>query len=249
LDCIQVVPVSGVPEVKTGADIGEVLLKALKLKRLRLHDWDIVVVKQKIVSKAEGRLVSLDDVTPSAKAKAHAARYGKDPRLVELVLREAVRVVRDGHGVLITETRHGFVCANSGVDQSNVGHGRAALLPVDPDRSASLIRRTLESATGAKLAVIITDSFGRPWRNGQTDVAIGCSGIHPLYSYAGKSDKYGYKLKVTKPAVVDEVAGAAELATRKLSGVPAAVVRGVAFVRSELGISPVLMPRSRDLFR
>ena len=246
---IEAFPVPGVPEVREGSDLGVLIFEALARAGKRLADGDIVVVKQKAVSKAEGRVVKLSDVTPSPRAKRLAKKEGKDERLVELILREAVRVVRSGHGVIITETRHGFVCANSGVDQSNVGRGLVALLPLDPDRSARRIRRALEAKSGVRLAVLVTDTFGRPWRMGQTDVAIGCSGIAPLVAYAGSTDRFGYRLRVTEPAVVDEVAGAAELVVGKLHGFPAAVVRGVSYARGETGLRPLIMPRERDLFR
>ena len=246
---VEVIPLPGLPEVKEGADLGALILECARKDRVLLRDGDIVVVKQKVVSKAEGRVVRLGDVVPGREARALAKRQNKDPRLVELVLREAVRVVREGHGVIITETRHGFVCANSGVDQSNVGEGLAALLPVDPDLTARKLREGLEGHTGRKLAVVITDTFGRAWRLGQTDVAIGCSGISPLASYAGRKDRFGYELRVTEPSIVDEVAGAAELAVGKLSGIPAAVVRGVRYPEGEAGVRSVIMPRERDLFR
>ena len=246
---IEVFPVPGVPEIKKGSDLGEVIFESLSKVGLRLEDGDVVVVKQKAVSKSEGRVVRLSTVVPSPRARRLAKKEGKNERLVELILREAVRVVRTGHGVIITETRHGFVCANSGVDQSNVGKGLAVLLPVDPDRSARRIRESIEARSGAGVAVVVTDTFGRPWRRGQTDVAIGCSGIVPLVSYAGRTDSHGYALRVTEPAVVDEVAGAAELATGKLDGIPAAIVRGVRFTRGEAGVKSMIMPRSRDLFR
>ena len=214
-----------------------------------LRDHDVVVVKQKVVSKAEGRVRSLDDVVPGRKARELAKELGKDPRMVELILAEAVRIVRVGHGVIITETRHGFVCANSGVDQSNVGRGMVALLPADPDLSARRLRRGLERGSGKRLAVVVTDTFGRPWRVGQTDVAIGCSGISPLVRYAGKKDRYGYALRVTEPSVVDEIAGAAELVIGKLAGIPAAVVRGVEYEPGASGVKSIVMPRDRDLFR
>jgi len=249
LHSIEVVPVRGMPEVRAGTDLGGLLLGSLKREGTELHDGDVVVVKQKVVSKAEGRVVMLDEVVPSPRAGRLAKELRKDPRLVELILRESVRVVRKGHGVIITETKHGFVCANSGVDQSNVGSGLAALLPLDPDRSARLLRSSLESGTGKHLAVVVTDTFGRPWRKGQTDVALGCSGILPLLPYAGKKDKFGYELRVTEPSIVDEIAGAAELAIGKLSGIPAAVVRGVLFTPGEAGVKSMIMPRSRDLFR
>ena len=246
---LVVYPVAGFPEVWKGADVAALLLDAMKGSRLQLREGDVVVVKQKIVSKAEGRLVRLQDVKPGARAKKLAAEQRKDPRLVELVLREAVRVVRAGHGVIVTETRHGLVCANSGVDRSNVKRGYAALLPIDPDGSAKRIRKNLEEETGKKVAVVISDTFGRPWRKGQTDVAIGCSGIDPLFSYLGKTDRYGYELRVTEPAVVDELAGAAELATGKLSRIPAAVIRGATFKRGERGIRSIAIEKDKDLFR
>lgn len=246
---VEVIPLPGIPEVREGADIGRILLASARRHGVRLADGDIVVVKQKVVSKAEGQVVRLDAVVPGRRARELAESQVKDPRLVEVVLREAVRVVRVGYGVIITETRHGFVCANSGVDQSNVGKGVVALLPVDPDRSARRLRRRLERASGKKLAVVISDTFGRPWRVGQTDVAIGCSGILPLVPYAGKKDRFGYELRVTEPSVADEAAGAAELAIGKLRGIPAAVVRGVEYVRGDAGVRSIIMPRERDLFR
>lgn len=246
---VEVIPVAGVPEVRKGSDLGATIAGALSRGRLRLRSGDVVVVKQKVVSKAEGRVVGLASVSPGEAARRLARKEGKDPRLVELILRESMGVVRSGHGVIITRTRHGFVCANSGVDQSNVGKGMVALLPLDPDLSARRIRARLERATGERLAVIVTDTFGRPWRRGQTDVAIGCSGIAPLFSYAGKEDKSGYRLRVTEPAVVDEIAGAAELVTGKLHDVPVAVVRGAMYTRAEEGARSIVMRARRDLFR
>jgi coenzyme F420-0:L-glutamate ligase/coenzyme F420-1:gamma-L-glutamate ligase len=249
LERLEVLPIRGIPEVKAGDDIVDLVLAASSGSGLRTKDSDIFVLKQKIVSKAEGRLVRLATVKPQAAALRLAREQGKDPRLVELVLREARRVVRAGHGVIITETKHGFVCANSGVDKSNVRRGYAALLPVDPDGSARGIRQGIEARTGRKVAVVITDTFGRPWRRGQTDVAIGCSGIRPLLSYIGRRDRFGYNLRVTEPAMVDEVAGAAELVAGKLSGVPVAVVRGLDYERSEEGVSSLVLAKEKDLFR
>jgi coenzyme F420-0:L-glutamate ligase/coenzyme F420-1:gamma-L-glutamate ligase len=246
---VEVFPLRGVPEVSKGSDIGGLVIAALGRSGVRLKDRDIVVVKQKIVSKAEGRIVKLSEVVPGKRAESLAKAEEKDPRLMELVLRESVRVVRSGHGVVITETKHGFVCANSGVDLSNVGKGYASLLPMDSDLSASRIRKTLEHRTGRRLAVVVTDTFGRPWRKGQTDMAIGCSGVDPLVSFRGKADKFGYALRVTEPAVVDEVAGAAELSMGKLDRVPVAVVRGVRYARGEGGVKSLVMQRERDLFR
>ena len=249
LNRIEVIPLPGIPEVSKGDDVAALILDAVSRSSLALNDGDVVVVKQKVVSKAEGRVVRLGTVVPGRRAKSLAKRQGKDPRLVELMLRESVRVVRAGHGVIITETKQGFVCANSGIDQSNVGRGTVALLPADPDRSAHKLRRELENRSGKVLAVVVTDTFGRPWRLGQTDVAIGCSGVLPLIDYAGRRDKFGYELRVTEPSVVDEIAGAAELAIGKLNGIPAAIVRGIEYVRGEEGVKGMLMPPERDLFR
>jgi coenzyme F420-0:L-glutamate ligase/coenzyme F420-1:gamma-L-glutamate ligase len=212
-------------------------------------DKDVFVVKQKAVSKMEGRLVRLANVKPGPRAQRLALEQGKDARLVELILREARRVVRSGHGVIITETMHGFVCANSGIDKSNVRKGYVALLPVDPDHSARKIREELVRRTGHDVSVVITDTFGRPWRKGQTDVAVGCSGISPLLSYIGKTDRFGYNLRVTEPAIVDEIAGAAELVAGKLSGVPVTIVRGLEYGRSDLGASALILEGEKDLFR
>jgi coenzyme F420-0:L-glutamate ligase/coenzyme F420-1:gamma-L-glutamate ligase len=249
VDGLEVIPVGGLPEVEPGADLPALILRALGRLHLRLRDRDVIVVKQKVVSKAEGRLVKLDEVEPGPSALRLAAEQRKDPRLVELILREATRVVRAGHGVIITETRQGLVCANSGVDKSNVKDGYVALLPVEPDRSARLIRKGLETKTNKRVAVVITDTFGRPWRRGQTDVAIGCSGISPLFSYRGKTDKFGYALRVTEPAVVDEIAAAAELVTGKLTETPVALVRGAKYERGEGGVRAMLMEKGKDLFR
>jgi len=249
LNRIEVIPLPGIPEVSKGDDLAALILGAVRKSSLALDDGDVVVVKHKIVSKAEGRVIRLSTVVPGRRARELAEKQGKDPRLVEQVLAESVRVVRLGHGVIITETRQGFVCANSGIDQSNVGKGSVALLPVDPDRSAHKLRRELEKRTGRLLAVVVTDTFGRPWRLGQTDVAIGCSGVLPLVQYAGRRDRFGYVLRVTEPSIVDEIAGAAELAIGKLNGIPAAIVRGVEYVRGEEGVKGMLMPAERDLFR
>ncbi len=246
---IEVIPLAGIPEVSRGDDLASLIFDSLNANGQVLEEGDVVVVKHKIVSKAEGRIVRLNAVVPGRRARSLARREGKDPRLVELMLRESARVVRAAHGVIITQTNQGFVCANSGIDQSNVGKGSVALLPVDPDRSARLLRHSLERRIGKRLAVIVTDTFGRPWRLGQTDVAIGCSGIAPLMSYAGKKDRFGYKLRVTEPSVADEIAGAAELAIGKLRGIPVAIVRGGEYRRGEEGVKSMLMPPERDLFR
>jgi coenzyme F420-0:L-glutamate ligase/coenzyme F420-1:gamma-L-glutamate ligase len=249
LSRLQVFPLLGIPEVEPGSELVDLILASLKKSDVRFANGDVLVVKQKIVSKSEGRLVNLDYVRPGELALSLGNQEGKDPRLVEVVLGESVRLVRVGHGVIITETRHGFICANSGVDKSNVRDGYVALLPLDPDRSARLIRRGIEKRTLKKIAVVVTDTFGRPWRRGQTDVAIGCSGIKPLLSYKGKTDNFGYSLKVTEPAVADEVASAAELVIGKLSRIPAAIVRGVKYVRGEEGAKGLIIAPDQDLFR
>jgi coenzyme F420-0:L-glutamate ligase/coenzyme F420-1:gamma-L-glutamate ligase len=250
---VRIVPIEGIKRIQPGDDLGALIVRAMEDKRFELQDGDIVVVTQKVVSKSEGRLVRLADVKPTNRAFVLATELERDPRVVELVLRESRRVVRKGHGVLITETRHGFVCANSGIDVSNVENGYAALLPLDPDTSAARIREHLERATSKKLAVVVTDTFGRPWREGHTDVAIGCSGITPIQNLAGRRDPYGYALRVTKPSVVDEVASAAELVMTKLSMIPVAVVRGVRYERGgesgEAGVKGMIRKSSLDLFR
>lgn len=246
---VRIVPLEGVKRVEPGDDLGALIEEALRKKGFHLADDDIVVVTQKVVSKSEGRLVKLERVKPSRRAASIAGELGKDPRVVELVLNESKRIVRKGHGILITETHHGFVCANSGLDMSNVERGYVALLPVDPDASARRIRASLEKKTNKRLAVIVTDTFGRPWREGQTDVAIGCSGIAPTLRLTGKKDPYGYVLRVTQPAIADEVAGAAELVMQKLALVPVAIVRGVAYDRDDSGAKSMVLKEGLDLFR
>lgn len=248
---VQIMPVHGLPEVRPGDDLARLLLHALEQQGLELRDHDIVVVAQKIVSKAEGRLVRLDEVEPSPFARTLAATYGRDARLIEVVLRESRRVVRMDRGILIVETHHGFVCANAGVDLSNVAGGAvAALLPVDPDASAARLRAALVDATGLDLAVIISDTFGRPWRLGLTNVAIGIAGLDPFRSYVGRRDRAGYPLRVSVLALADEVAGAAELVMGKTEGVPVAIVRGVAYTPSAEGTArAIVRPAEHDLFR
>jgi coenzyme F420-0:L-glutamate ligase/coenzyme F420-1:gamma-L-glutamate ligase len=249
MNTLQIIPVPGIPEIKEGDDIARIVFNSAFSSGIEIKEDDVIIIKQKIVSKAEGRLVRIDSVKPSKRAIKIALKNRKDPRLVELILREARRVVRAEKGVIITETRHGFVCANSGVDRSNVPSGFACLLPEDPDRSARKIRMDIEKLTSKKVAVIISDTFGRPWRKGQVDVAIGCSGIEPIVSYRGMRDSYGYTLKVTEPAIVDEIASAAELASGKLSSIPVVILRGLKYKRSEKGVKKLIMEKERDLFR
>ena len=217
---------------------------------LRFQDGDILVVKHKVVSKAEGAVVALDEIRPSAAARVWARRYGLDARVSELAARESRRIVRRKRGVLITETRHGFVCANSGVDVSNVDGGRhAVLLPENPDRSAASLRRDLKKQLGVEIAAIISDSFGRPWREGLTEVAIGVAGMRPLIDYRGRRDPHGYPLHATVDAVADELACAAGLVCGKLAGTPACIIRGYAYRRGSGGARALIRHAKNDLFR
>jgi coenzyme F420-0:L-glutamate ligase/coenzyme F420-1:gamma-L-glutamate ligase len=239
-----VIPVRGLPEVREGDDLAALIAAAAKLA-----DGDIVVVAHKVVSKAEGRVVRLAEVEASAKARDLAA--DEDPRRLEVILRESARVVRTRPPLVIAETRHGFVCASAGVDSSNAPEaGTLVLLPVDPDASAGRLRARLRELTGAEIAVIVSDSFGRAWRQGTTDVAIGCAGVEPLLDLHGQRDATGYELHATVIAVADELAGAAELVRGKLNRVPAAVVRGFGFEPSGEGTArELVIPPDRDLFR
>ena len=247
---IEIIGLTGIPEVTKGDDPGRLILDAARGMGVTFDSSDVVVVKQKIVSKAEGRIVALRDVSPSDLAAQIAAETGKDPRHVEVVLRESRRIVKMDRGLIIAETRHGIVCANAGVDASNVGvQGAVCLLPTDPDASASKIRSFLEKETGADLAVIISDSIGRPWRTGIVDKAIGVSGLEPVKNYVGQKDDYGYELKVTAVAIADELASAAELVTGKLERVPVAVIKGYSYAKGEGGARELIMDRDRDLFR
>ncbi len=230
--------------------MGETRLAAAKKAGIRFQDRDILVVKHKVVSKAEGALVALDKIRPSAASRAWARRYGLDARVTELALRESRRTVRRKHGVLITETRHGFVCANSGVDVSNVDGGRnAALLPKNPDRSAAQLRRDLKKHLGLEIAVIVSDSFGRPWREGLTEVAIGIAGMRPLVDYRGRRDSHGYRLHASVDAVADELACAAGLVCGKLAGTPACIIRGFSYRRGQGTARQLIRPAAHDLFR
>ena len=236
------IPVEGIPEVREGDDLAVLLAGAASLE-----DGDVVVVAQKVVSKAEGRVVSLAGVEPTAAARELAG--DEDPRRFDVILREAARIVRSRPPLVIAETRHGFVCASAGVDASNTPErGTLVLLPLDPDASAARIRLGLLERTGRSVGVVVSDSFGRAWRQGTTDVAIGVAGIRPLLDLRGVRDAAGYELHATTIAVADEIAGAAELVMGKTSGVPAAIVRGLD-VAGEGSARELLMPAERDLFR
>lgn len=247
---LELVALDGIGEIQSGDDLAAIIAAALQASDLQLADADVLVVTQKVVSKAEGRLVELESVEPSDFAVTWARRWGKDPRQVELVLRESAEIVRMGPGgLIISRTRHGLVCANAGVDVSNVGGGEvAALLPVDPDASARAIRDGLGAALGARPAIIISDSFGRPWRNGIVNVAIGSAGIEPLLDLRGTPDAAGRDMQATVIAVADELASAADLAGGKTDGRPVVLVRDYAWRASEAGASALVMERERDLF-
>ena len=246
---LQVLPVLGIGEIVPGTDLSRAIGQALRAQGTPLSNGDIVVVTQKIVSKAEGCLVQLDDVEPSALAIEWANRWDKDPRMVELVLRQSRRIVRMDRGVIISETHHGLVCANAGVDQSNVGGDRATLLPPDPDASAERLRQGLSSASGARIGVVITDTHGRAWREGQINLAIGVAGVQALSHFEGQRDPTGYELRVTVLATADEVASAAELVMGKIDGVPVALVRGLERALGEGSARELVRPAANDLFR
>ncbi|SRR6266508_2301553 len=246
---LELWPVVGLGEIVPGSDLAAAISAAVEASGDRLVDGDIVVITQKVVSKAEGCLVDLATVEPSVLALDWAQRWAKDARVVELVLRESRRIVRMERGVIISETRHGLICANAGVDVSNVGNDQATLLPLDPDASAVRLRAALEAASGARLGVIISDTFGRAWREGQTNIAIGVSGVEALRHFEGQVDPTGYELRVTMLATADELAGAAELVMGKVDGVPVAIVRGLARALAEGSASELIRPAAADLFR
>ena len=247
---VQLFGVPGLPEITPGSDLATMIVEAAAAAGTPLLAGDVVVVTSKIVSKAEGRLVELAVVQPSPFAIDWSLPWDKDPAVTELVLREAKRIVRQVGPILITETHHGFVCANSGIDQSSSGaHGRVVLLPLDSDASARRIRDGF-TAAGVDAAVIVSDTFGRAWREGQTDIAIGIAGMQPITSYIGQVDPHGHEFRVQALCTADELAGAAELVKGNTSRVPVAVIRGHFWERDETAtIAPVLRDQSRDLFR
>jgi len=245
----EVIGVQGIGEVHRGDDIAALIVEAAGRQSTPVLAGDLLVIGQKIVSKAEGRVVKLADVTPSPIAIAMAPALGKEPPLVEVILRESRRVVRMAQGVIITETHHGWVCANAGVDQSNVDADTVALLPEDSDRSARAVRDRVRALAGVDVLVIITDTFGRPWREGLTNIAIGVAGFAPLRSYLGERDPAGRPLQATILALADELAGAAEPVMGKLDRIPAAIVRGLTLAAAEEGSKPLVREPARDLFR
>jgi coenzyme F420-0:L-glutamate ligase/coenzyme F420-1:gamma-L-glutamate ligase len=247
---VRIIGLQGLPDIKPGTDLVAAILAAAQAQEVAFTDDDVVVVTQKIVSKAEGRLVDLRLVTPSAFARQVAAVQTKDARVVEVVLRETKRVVKMDQRTLIAETQHGFVCAHAGVDESNVaGEDTVALLPVDADASARRLREGIRARTGVEPAVIISDTFGRPWREGLVNVAIGVAGLEPLKDYRGLPDTEGRVLKVTALAIADELASAAELVMGKLDRVPVAVIKGFPYPRGDGSARQLVRKPERDLFR
>jgi len=245
-----VTPVNGLPEILPGNDLATLIRDAARAQSEEIRDGDIVVVAQKIVSKSEGRIVHLADVVPGKRASEMAAESGKDARQIEVVLGECAKIVRWERGILICETHHGFVCANAGVDRSNAGApDTVVLLPVDPDASATRLRDAFRAATGATVSVVVTDTFGRAWREGHTNVAIGIAGLPALKRYMGQRDPEGYELRVTEIAVADEIAGAAELVMGKLDRCPVALVRGFTLDEPAETAQEYVRPADRDLFR
>ena len=241
---LQVIPIKIQKEIESGDDLVDLILESSSI-----NDDDILVFSQKIISKNEGNILSLSSVNPSLLASGIASSYGKDPRLVELILLESKRIVRMENGIIIVETNHGFVCANAGIDESNVKDGYATLLPNDPDQSANLLKDRIKQKTGKRIAVIISDTFGRPFRLGQTDVAIGIAGLEPILDYNGKLDTFGNTMKVTAIAVADEICSASELVMGKVENCPIAVIRNYNFSSSTAKIHTMLRSDHDDLFR
>jgi coenzyme F420-0:L-glutamate ligase / coenzyme F420-1:gamma-L-glutamate ligase len=247
---LRVIGLPGIPIVTPGMDLAALIQQASTAAATALQAGDILVVTQKVVSKAEGHLIVLKDIMPSPLAESFARQWGKDPRHVEVVLQQSRRIVKMDRGVLITETHHGLICANAGVDQSNIeGAEVVAVLPPDPDASARAIRQALRERLGFDVAVIISDTFGRPWRYGLVNIAIGLSGIEAIKDYTGQLDAQGYELRVTALAIADELAAAAELVMNKLDNVPVAVIRGYEYPRGEGSLAQLIRAAERDLFR
>lgn len=245
----EVIGIAGLAEVHPGDDVARLVMDAARAQGTPIASHDVLVIGQKVISKAEGRILRLSEVEPSPATQRIAANLGRDPRLLEVILRESRRVVRMDKGVIITETHHGWICANAGVDQSNVDADTVALLPEDSDRSARAFRERIQALAGAEVAVIIADTFGRPWREGLTNVAIGVAGMAALRDYIGEPDSAGRPLQATILAVADELASAAEIVMGKLDRIPAAIVRGLRIEMSDAGSKPLLRDPARDLFR
>jgi coenzyme F420-0:L-glutamate ligase/coenzyme F420-1:gamma-L-glutamate ligase len=251
---LRIIPVTGIGEIAPGSDLGLVIYEALQAQQLQIQQGDILVVTQKIVSKAEGNIVHLDGIRASEFAHSLALESKKDAPYIEAVLRESRRIVRMDHGVLICETKHGFICANAGVDESNVNGAREiTLLPVDPDYSAQQLRTRWQDLSGEgsafDIAVIVSDTWGRPWRTGQINMAIGVAGMEAIVDYRGQYDPYGYELHASVLAVADELASAAELVMGKIDRIPVALIRGYTYIPSEGSAKTLLRDPATDMFR
>lgn len=247
---INIIGIGSLPEIRFGDNLGHLIIRALEEEGVEITSGEVLVVTQKVVSKSEGRVINLSTVEPSDLACEIALEHERDPRHTEVILRESKRIVRMDRGVIISETRHGFRCANAGVDASNVdGDNSVALLPKDPDASARSIRMSIKNLLGIDVAVIISDTFGRPWREGATNVSIGLSGISALMDYRGKMDRFGYPLRTTTIAVADELAAAAELVMGKLDNIPVALIKGYSYTKGGSGVKDLIRPAERDLFR
>jgi coenzyme F420-0:L-glutamate ligase / coenzyme F420-1:gamma-L-glutamate ligase len=248
---IEIIPILIRDDIKKGDDIADLIIKSIKDKNESLQENDVVIITHKIISKAEGRTTDLRNIVPSEESKKISSNTGKDPRLVELIISQSNEIVKIERDIIITETKHGFVCANAGIDTSNVGKlsNHVLLLPDDPDESARNIRNDINAKTGVNVGIIISDTFGRPFRKGQVNIAIGIAGIDPIKSYIGKRDMYGNILRVTEIAIADEITSAAELVMGKSSRVPVSIVRGYNFTFYDSSISKVTRSKKDDLFR
>jgi len=241
---LEIIPVKIEEEIEPNTNIIDLVLESTVI-----NDYDILIFSQKIISKNEGRIVDLSSVNPSLLASGIASSYGKDPRLVELILSESKRIVRMQDSVIIVESNHGFVCANAGIDESNVRDGYVTMLPEDPDQSADKLKKQIEQRTKKNTAVIISDTFGRPFRLGQTNIAIGIAGMEPIIDYKGKPDTFGKILQVTAIAVADELCSASELVMGKVENCPVAIIRNFKFDFSDAKIQKIIRPKTEDLFR
>ncbi len=246
---MKIIPIYLKGDVRVNSNLANLILSSIKRAKYRLKNNDVLVVAHKIVSKAEGRVIDLVAIQPSKRAISIAKKYRKDPIMVELILRESRRIVKMERGIIITETKHGFVCANAGVDKSNILGDRAVLLPTNPDRSATKIKRAIKRQTRKNVAVIICDTFGRPFRKGQVNVAIGIAGLSPLKDYRGTKDMFGKQLKVTEIAVADEMASAAELVMGKTDAVPVAIITDFKYTNKQGTAQELIRKRKYDLFR
>jgi coenzyme F420-0:L-glutamate ligase/coenzyme F420-1:gamma-L-glutamate ligase len=248
-DSIEIIPLRGIGLIKEGDNLAKLIVEAAKTQKVNIENGDIIVVAHKIVSKAEGRIIDLKTITPSKFALKASKLLNKDPRLIEVILRESKRIVRMIKGHIICETKHGFICANAGVDKSNVeGEDFVALLPKNPDASAEAIRKGIKNLINVDVAVIISDTFGRPWRNGQVNVAIGVSGLTPLKDYRRTKDMFNFSLKVTVICVADELASAAELVMNKSNGIPIALIKGYSYVKGEGSFKDLIKQNKYNLF-